>query len=109
MIYVTTRPGSKAAPEACGCLPVHPVRIAKLQGSTLPHSEPRLPRPPFHGAAMSVIAYVGLGSNLGDRQTYLDGAIQALQERPDVEVTQVSSYYETDPVGGPPGQGQYLN
>jgi 2-amino-4-hydroxy-6-hydroxymethyldihydropteridine diphosphokinase len=58
---------------------------------------------------MSVTAYVGLGGNLGDRQAYLDKAIQALQDRRDVEVTQVSSYYETDPVGGPPGQGAYLN
>jgi 3-oxoacyl-[acyl-carrier protein] reductase len=58
---------------------------------------------------MNVTAYVGLGSNLGDRQGYLDRAIQALQERPDVEVMQVSSYYETEPVGGPPGQGDYLN
>ena len=58
---------------------------------------------------MNVTAYVGLGSNLGDRQGYLDRAIQALQERPDIEVLQVSSYYETEPVGGPPGQGDYLN
>jgi len=58
---------------------------------------------------MNVTAYVGLGSNLGDRQAYLDKAIQAVQDRSDVEVTQVSSYYETEPVGGPPGQGLYLN
>jgi 2-amino-4-hydroxy-6-hydroxymethyldihydropteridine diphosphokinase len=58
---------------------------------------------------MNVTAYVGLGSNLGDRQAYLDKAIQAVQDRSDVEVTQVSSYYETEPVGGPPGQGDYLN
>jgi 3-oxoacyl-[acyl-carrier protein] reductase len=58
---------------------------------------------------MKVTAYVGLGSNLGDRQAYLDRAIQALQERADVEVTQVSSYFEYGPEGGPPGQGLYLN
>jgi 3-oxoacyl-[acyl-carrier protein] reductase len=58
---------------------------------------------------MNVTAYIGVGSNLGDRETYLDRAVQALQERSDVEVTQVSSYFEYDPVGGPPGQGQYLN
>ncbi len=58
---------------------------------------------------MNVTTYIGLGSNLGDRESYLDRAIQALQERSDVEVTQVSSYFEYDPVGGPPGQGQYLN
>ena len=58
---------------------------------------------------MKVTAYIGLGSNLGDREAYLDRAIQSLQGRSDVEVTQVSSYFEYDPVGGPPGQGQYLN
>jgi 2-amino-4-hydroxy-6-hydroxymethyldihydropteridine diphosphokinase len=58
---------------------------------------------------MTVTAYVGLGSNLGDRQSYLDRAIQALQNHPDVEVTQISSYYETEPVGGPSGQPDFLN
>lgn len=56
-----------------------------------------------------VTAYIALGSNLGDRRDYLDRALQALQEQPGITVTQVSSYYETDPVGGPQGQGKYLN
>jgi 2-amino-4-hydroxy-6-hydroxymethyldihydropteridine diphosphokinase len=58
---------------------------------------------------MSVIAYIALGSNLGDRQQNLDGALQALQHAPGVVVTRVSSYHETLPVGGPPGQPNYLN
>src|SRR5207253_7674042 len=58
---------------------------------------------------MSVIAHIGLGSNLGDRRDYLDRALQALQELPGIEVIGVSSYQETAPVGGPPGQGNYLN
>src|SRR4051812_7683760 len=58
---------------------------------------------------MTVIAYVGLGSNLGDRTAHLQRALQALREHPAVDVLQVSSYHETNPVGGPPGQGQYLN
>jgi 3-oxoacyl-[acyl-carrier protein] reductase len=58
---------------------------------------------------MTVTAYVGLGSNLGDRQSNLDRAIQALQEDAHVEVTQISSYYETEPVDGPPGQPDFLN
>ena len=58
---------------------------------------------------MTVTAYVGLGSNLGDRQGYLDRAIQALQDHADLEVTQISSYYETEPIGGPPGQPDFLN
>src|SRR5262245_30112689 len=58
---------------------------------------------------MPVTAYIALGSNLGDRQAYLDTALQALQDQECVNVTQVSSYYESEPVGGPPGQNDYLN
>jgi 2-amino-4-hydroxy-6-hydroxymethyldihydropteridine diphosphokinase len=58
---------------------------------------------------MSVTAYIALGSNLGDRQAYLDRAIQSLREQPGVAVTRVSSWHETVPVGGPAGQGNYLN
>jgi 2-amino-4-hydroxy-6-hydroxymethyldihydropteridine diphosphokinase len=59
--------------------------------------------------AMSVTAYLALGSNLGDRREYLNRALQALHERTGVVVRQVSSYCETAPVGGPPGQGDFLN
>src|SRR4051794_34380838 len=58
---------------------------------------------------MSVNVYIGLGSNLGDRRANLDGAIQALREHPAIGVLRVSTYHETEPVGGPPGQGKYLN
>jgi 3-oxoacyl-[acyl-carrier protein] reductase len=55
------------------------------------------------------IAYIALGSNLGDRRSFLDQALQALREQPGIEVVRVSSYHETAPVGGPPGQGLFLN
>jgi 2-amino-4-hydroxy-6-hydroxymethyldihydropteridine diphosphokinase len=58
---------------------------------------------------MPVTAYIALGSNLGDRRAFLDGAVAALQARPGLRVGPVSSYHETDPVGGPSGQGKYLN
>src|SRR5205807_8280630 len=58
---------------------------------------------------MSVTAYIALGSNLGDRAELRRRALQALQERPGIEVTQVSTFHETEPVGGPPGQGAYLS
>jgi len=51
-----------------------------------------------------VRAFVGLGSNLGDREGHLVGALQGLPG-----VVAVSRLYETEPVGGPPGQGLYLN
>ena len=49
-------------------------------------------------------AFLGLGSNLGDRHAYLRDAVSSLPE-----VVAVSPVYETDPVGGPEGQGPYLN
>ncbi|MFO0926842.1 MAG: 2-amino-4-hydroxy-6-hydroxymethyldihydropteridine diphosphokinase [Gemmataceae bacterium] len=54
-------------------------------------------------------AYVGLGSNLGDRVAALDGAVAALRATPGVTAVRRSSLYETAPVGGPAGQGRYLN
>lgn len=44
-------------------------------------------------------AYLSLGSNLGNRFEMLQEAVRMLQEKPDLNVTQVSSVYETDPVG----------
>jgi 2-amino-4-hydroxy-6-hydroxymethyldihydropteridine diphosphokinase len=53
-------------------------------------------------------AFLGLGSNLGDREGYLRLAIDGLAAAPGIIVTAVSDVYETDPVGGPE-QGAYLN
>lgn len=46
-----------------------------------------------------VCAYVGLGSNIGDREKHLENAIEKLREADGIDVTKVSSIYETDPVG----------
>jgi 2-amino-4-hydroxy-6-hydroxymethyldihydropteridine diphosphokinase len=54
-----------------------------------------------------VRVFLGLGSNLGDRVGYLAGALDGLRRLdPDLECSPV---YETAPVGGPAGQGPYLN
>ena len=47
---------------------------------------------------------VALGSNLGDREGYLRFAVGELGN-----VVSMSQVYETEPVGGPDGQGAYLN
>ena len=44
-------------------------------------------------------AYVGLGSNLGDRPATLGRALELLRERPGLEVVAVSTFRETEPVG----------
>ncbi len=51
-------------------------------------------------------AFLGLGSNLGDRQAHLRRAVDLLRQGGDVVA--VSPVYETAPVGGPT-QGDYLN
>ena len=53
-------------------------------------------------------ATLSLGSNLGDRLAYLQGAIDALDLATGTQVHSISQVYETDPVGGP-DQGDYLN
>jgi 2-amino-4-hydroxy-6-hydroxymethyldihydropteridine diphosphokinase len=58
---------------------------------------------------MHFLALIGLGSNLGNRPANLSGAIAALGQVPGITVRQVSSFHETEPVGGPPGQGMFLN
>jgi len=54
-------------------------------------------------------AYVGLGSNLGDREALLRSATARLGQADGIEVLRVSRYLETRPVGGPAGQPMYLN
>jgi 2-amino-4-hydroxy-6-hydroxymethyldihydropteridine diphosphokinase len=49
-------------------------------------------------------AFVALGSNLGDRWANLATGVAQLPD-----VVALSRVYETDPVGGPPGQARYLN
>jgi 2-amino-4-hydroxy-6-hydroxymethyldihydropteridine diphosphokinase len=45
-----------------------------------------------------VQVYIGLGSNLGDREGYLRRAIELLREDPGIDVLAVSEARETDPV-----------
>ncbi len=54
------------------------------------------------------VAYVALGSNLGDRAAYLTRARAALAALPNTEVIAESSIEETQPLG-PVAQGAYLN
>jgi 2-amino-4-hydroxy-6-hydroxymethyldihydropteridine diphosphokinase len=50
-----------------------------------------------------VRAFLGLGSNLGDRRAILRRAVGAIED-----LVAVSPVYETEPVGGPE-QGAFLN
>jgi 2-amino-4-hydroxy-6-hydroxymethyldihydropteridine diphosphokinase len=52
--------------------------------------------------------FLSLGSNLGNRETYLQRALNRLREHPQITLTQLSSVYETEPVGNV-DQDSFLN
>lgn len=52
---------------------------------------------------------IALGSNLGNRQAILDTAVASLGARGGVRVLRSSRWHQTSPVGGPAGQGEFLN
>lgn len=53
-------------------------------------------------------AYIALGSNLGDKKAYLDGAVQALRNDENIRLGAVSDYIVTAPYGGVE-QDDFLN
>jgi 2-amino-4-hydroxy-6-hydroxymethyldihydropteridine diphosphokinase len=55
-----------------------------------------------------VEAFIGIGSNVGDRSTFCRRAVKDLEEAEGVTLDVTSSLYETSPIGGPP-QRSYVN
>lgn len=62
----------------------------------------------YKGMITVVKAYIGLGSNLGDRSEYFKQALSMLAQYDSIELVAKSSIIETTPVGSS-GQGDYLN
>jgi len=54
------------------------------------------------------IAYLGLGSNVGDREEYIEQAIFLLSKAPGIKMRKKSANYETEPEGNT-DQPQFLN
>lgn len=52
---------------------------------------------------------IGLGSNVGDRQATLELALEALARCPKIGAIRASRFVESPAVGGPVGQGPYVN
>lgn len=59
--------------------------------------------------AKPTVAYIALGSNLGDRRLAIEQAAALLAADDHVTVSSISPLFETAPVGGPPGQGLFFN
>jgi 2-amino-4-hydroxy-6-hydroxymethyldihydropteridine diphosphokinase len=55
-----------------------------------------------------VIAYLGLGANLGDPGPQVEEALERLNQAEEVEVTRVSTFYRNPPLG-PENQPWYIN
>lgn len=55
------------------------------------------------------VCYIAVGSNLGDRRYYIQSALKKIRQIPSTKVKKISSLRESAPVGGPGGQGFYLN
>ena len=55
-----------------------------------------------------IIAYIGLGANLGDPRRQLEEALARLAAAEEVEVLKVSRFYLNPPLG-PPDQPWYVN
>jgi 2-amino-4-hydroxy-6-hydroxymethyldihydropteridine diphosphokinase len=58
--------------------------------------------------AAHVRAFLALGSNLGDRLSNLQRAVDLLGRKPGLSIEKSSRVFQTEPVGGPP-QPDYLN
>lgn len=63
---------------------------------------------PSNRDTTDTVAYIGLGSNMGDRESYLQQAVERLNEHPQIQVIASSSIYETEPVGYA-DQASFLN
>ena len=59
-------------------------------------------------AEKTLVSYIGAGSNLGARESYINRAVEYLSSNSRIKVDKVSSLFETEPKGGPP-QGKFLN
>jgi len=55
------------------------------------------------------VCYLGIGSNLGNRGKNIALAVEKINTLRDTKIIGVSKIRQTKPVGGPAGQGKFLN
>ncbi|MFQ9514869.1 MAG: 2-amino-4-hydroxy-6-hydroxymethyldihydropteridine diphosphokinase [Eubacterium sp.] len=86
----------------------------KIKGIDFTINKPNAPiKLPFGNVAVSVSrkwnrAYLSIGSNIGDKEAYLNQAIDALYDDDNCRVRAVSNFIETEPYG-PVEQDNFLN
>ncbi|NVO06396.1 MAG: 2-amino-4-hydroxy-6-hydroxymethyldihydropteridine diphosphokinase [Rhodoferax sp.] len=62
---------------------------------------------PAQGVKASVLAYIGLGANLGDPRAAVTAAIRSIAALPGIRLTRQSSLYGSAPIDA--GGGDYVN
>lgn len=86
----------------------------KIKGIELTVNKPNAPiKLPFGNVAVTVgrrwnKAYLSIGSNMGDREAYLNQAVDSLYDDDNCRVNMVSKFIETEPYG-PVEQENFLN
>lgn len=55
------------------------------------------------------VCFLGIGSNLGNRYKNIKLALEKINRLKDTQILKTSRIIESEPVGGPPGQGKFLN
>lgn len=100
------RERQSATKLAAGTAPPRSHHVRRQSRRDDPRREARFPSGFVLGMATCLI---GLGSNLGDRREALDQAVERLARQPYVRLVARSRWQETAPVGGPAGQGPFLN
>lgn len=82
------------------------LRYPKAYSVEVSVSKPHAPIPlPFEDVSVAVKrswheAYIGFGSNLGDREEYIRKGLEALEHETDVFLVRTSTVIETEPYGG---------
>ncbi len=85
-----------------------------IQGVELELKKPEAPIPlPFGSVSVKIrrfwhTAYVALGSNMGDKQKYLENALKEFENHPQIHLLKAASFIETEPYGGVE-QDSFLN
>jgi len=85
-----------------------------VRGIALEIRKPEAPIPlPFGSVSVKIerfrhTAYIALGSNMGEREKYLDMALEEFAKNPKIRLLQTASYMESEPYGGVE-QDSFLN
>lgn len=82
------------------------LRFPLVKGISLEIRKPQAPIPlPFGSVSVKIerfwhTSYIALGSNMGEKEKYLDMALEEFKKNPKIRLCQTASYMESEPYGG---------